>query len=845
MTKAVVMAGGEGTRLRPLTVNRPKPMVPVVNRPVMEHIVGLLKQHGIEEIIATLQYLPDVIRDYFGDGSEFGVQMQYSVEVAPLGTAGSVKQIGKELNNTFIVISGDSLTDLNLTELVRFHKSKGSVATLALTRVENPLEFGVVIADGQGRIVRFLEKPSWSEVFSDTINTGIYVLEPEVLDLMEPDQVYDWSKDIFPKLLAAGRPMFGYISRDYWCDIGTIQQCLQANEDCLAGRVKVRMPGEEIRRGLWIGRGVEIDPTADITVPVVIGDGAVIRRGSRVGEFTCIGPNTIIDTNAEVKRTVTMSQVYIGRSADVRASWISKGASLGERSSIGQGVVIGDESLVGEGAILKPGVKLWPNKIIEAGAQVNATIVWGSRQSKAVFGAGGVSGLGNIEITPQLTVRLGEAFGSIFSRHDSVCVSRDAYPASVMLKRAFMAGLASTGVRVFNLETSPLPLTRHAVATLGAKGGAFIQANPSSPGGVTIKFMDSKGADIDTNTERKIDTLLVREDTRKVPAEDVGRVNYPSKVLDFYRTGFLERIDVQAIRKRQFRLVLDYGHGAAGQLMPSILGELGCQEMSLNSSLDVRRLSQTREDLDESLASLGAVVSSIKADLGVRFDASGERIYLVDNHGNALDGQRALILLGGLILEGRSGSSIAVPVTTSSAIEQITGERNMVQRLKTGVRALMQAATSRKILFAGDESGAYVFPDFHAGVDGLFATAKLLELLALSGRPMDRLVALLPPTDVAHAMVYCPSEAKGRVMRQLIETTAEKLVQLIDGVKVIEGDHWIALIPDPIQPVFHLYAEPGAGAESMMEEYRGLIQGIVTTAAAEQEALAHKEVSTL
>jgi mannose-1-phosphate guanylyltransferase / phosphomannomutase len=213
--KAVVMAGGEGTRLRPLTVNRPKPMVPVVNRPVMEHIVSLVKDHGMTDIIATLQYLPEVIQDYFRDGADFGVDMSYSVEQSPLGTAGSVRQIAKELDETFIVISGDALTDMDLTDLIRFHKKKGSVATLALTRVENPLEFGVVITDGAGRVVRFLEKPSWSEVFSDTINTGIYVLEPEVFDLMEYGQNYDWSKDIFPKLLAAGRPMYGYVSRDY------------------------------------------------------------------------------------------------------------------------------------------------------------------------------------------------------------------------------------------------------------------------------------------------------------------------------------------------------------------------------------------------------------------------------------------------------------------------------------------------------------------------------------------------------------------------------------------------------------------------------------------------------
>jgi len=829
--KAVVMAGGEGTRLRPLTVNRPKPMVPVVNRPVMEHIVSLVKSHGITDIIATLQYMPDVIQDYFRDGSDFGVDMSYSVEQSPLGTAGSVRQIAKDLDETFVVISGDALTDMDLTDLIRFHKQKGSVATLALTRVENPLEFGVVITDGAGRVVRFLEKPSWSEVFSDTINTGIYVLEPEVFELMEYGQNYDWSKDIFPKLLAAGRPMYGYVSRDYWCDIGSLAQCLQANEDCLAGKVRVQMPGEEIRRGLWLGRNVEIDPTAEITPPVVLGDGAVIRRGARVGEFSVLGPNTTMDANAQLKRSVTMSQVYVGRGADVRASFIAKGVTIGERSSVGQGAVIGDDSQLGEGAMIKPGVKLWPNKIIEAGTQVNSSIVWGSRQAKAVFSSGNVSGLGNLEITAQLAVRLGEAFGSTFVRGDAVCVSRDTYPASVMLKRAMMAGLASTGLQVFNLESYPLPLTRHAINSLNAKGGVFLQANPNSPGGVTIKFLDAKGADIDTNAERKIDTLMVREDTRKVPADEVGRVSYPSKVMEFYRTGFLEHIDVNVIRQRQFRIVLDYGHGAAGQLLPSILGELGCQELAINSAPDFRRLSSTRDETDEALRHLGAVVSSIKADLGVRFDPSGERLQVIDNRGRVITGQQALALFTALTLDQKSDQTVAVSITATSAIDQIAGETNQVLRVKTGPRALMQAAVvNRRLSFAGDEYGAYVFPQFHYGPDGMFAMARLLELLALSGRALDKLVALLPPTDVSHGTVHCPIEAKGRVMRHLIESHHNETVQLVDGVKVHVGLHWVALIPDPVLPLFHLYAEPAVGSEAVVDRYRTAIQSIVSAA---------------
>ncbi|HLO02471.1 MAG TPA: sugar phosphate nucleotidyltransferase [Symbiobacteriaceae bacterium] len=834
--RAVVMAGGEGTRLRPLTVNRPKPMVPVANRPVMEHIVRLVKQHGITEIVATLQYLPDVIQDYFGDGSDFGVAMNYSVETKPLGTAGSVKLAEHLLDETFIVISGDALTDMDLTDLIRFHKEKGSVATLALTRVDKPLEFGVVITDGSGRITRFLEKPSWSEVFSDTINTGIYILEPEVLQLMEENQVYDWSKDIFPLLLETGRPLYGYVSRDYWCDIGSLEQYLQANHDVLARQVRADIPGEEIRRGVWLGRNVQIDPTAELEGPCAIGDGVVIRPGARVAEYSVLGPNTVLDAGAEVKRSVSQHQAYIGRGADVRAAIIGKGAAIGQRASVGQGAVIGDQTNIGEGAIVKPWVKIWPNKTVEAGAQVNTTLVWGSRQQRVTFGPDGVNGLGNIEITPELAVRLGEAFGSTMAKGEATCVSRDSSPAAVMLKRAIMAGLASAGARVYNLESAPLPLTRYAVGALGAKGGIYVGANPHSPGQVTIKLLDSRGVDIETAAERKIETMMVREDTRKVPVEEIGRVSYPAKVMEFYRTGFLEKIDETAIRKRQFKVVFDYGHGAAAGLMSAVIGDLGCQELALNAGVDWRRLSRTEAEVEAALRDLVATIGAIKADFGVLFDATGQRIRLVDNRGRILSGQHALALFAHLALEGQKKQAVTVPVTATAAIEKIA-RGNWVSRTKTGARALMQAAAASKCRFAGDESGGFIFPEFYAGLDGIFATARLMQMLALSGLPLDEVVDDLPRIAVATEQLECPLEAKGKVMRLLSDATAALQPILVDGIKVEEEGRWIALIPDPVRPLLHITYEPAEEAGALVEHYRQVVAQATQETALEQHAL--------
>ena len=282
--KAVVMAGGEGTRLRPLTSNRPKPLVPILNKPCMQHSIELLKRYGIDEIIVTLYYLADEIQGYFGDGSELGVKLHYTIEDSPLGTAGSVKQAEDILKgDSFIIVSGDALTDLNVEKALEFHRRKKSVATIVLQHVENPLEFGVVITDEDGRVRRFMEKPSWGEVFSDTVNTGMYILDPSIFSYMETDIPYDWSQDIFPRLLAEDKNMFGYIMEEYWTDVGSLQQYRQAQYEMLQGRTSLPIEGRLIEgKDIWVGESTKIDPSAQITGPVLIGKNCTIRGGTHI-----------------------------------------------------------------------------------------------------------------------------------------------------------------------------------------------------------------------------------------------------------------------------------------------------------------------------------------------------------------------------------------------------------------------------------------------------------------------------------------------------------------------------------------------------------------------------------
>src|SRR4051812_40644471 len=289
--KAVIMAGGEGTRLRPLTSNCPKPMLPLANRPMMEHIVGLCKRHGIDEIVVTVAFLANQIRTYFGDGSAFGVRMVYATEDQPLGTAGSVRNAMDELDERFLVISGDVLTDIDLGGILDFHDEKEALATIGLVKVENPLEFGIVITKEDGAIERFLEKPTWGQVFSDTINTGIFVLEPDVFDFIPEGRPVDFSSEVFPALLEADKPLYGFTCEGYWEDVGTLDAYGKAHQDVLDGKVDIDIPGFRVGEGVWLGEGSEVDPAARIEGPVIIGDYCKVDAGAHVREYTVLGSN--------------------------------------------------------------------------------------------------------------------------------------------------------------------------------------------------------------------------------------------------------------------------------------------------------------------------------------------------------------------------------------------------------------------------------------------------------------------------------------------------------------------------------------------------------------------------
>ncbi|WP_242845987.1 sugar phosphate nucleotidyltransferase [Clostridium novyi] len=383
--KAVIMAGGLGNRLRPLTCNIPKPMMPIVNKPAIQYTIELLKNSGIKDIAITLQYLADEIMSYFQDGSRFGVNIKYFIEDMPLGTGGSVKNAEEFLDDTFIVISGDALINLDLRKVVKYHKSKNAQVTIVTKKVNTPLEYGVVITDNEGRIIKFLEKPGWSEVFSDKVNTGVYVLEPDVLKYYDKNKQFDFSKDLFPLLLIKNKRIFSYTISEYWCDIGDFNEYHKCNLDLLNGIIKVKLDGKEREQNIWIGRNCEISPKAKIIPPVFIGDNTSIHSYAEVGPNTILGSNNIVCSNATIKRSITFTNCYIGNGCQIRGGMLGKNVKVKYKTSIFENAVVGDNTLIEDKVIVKPRVKIWPNKLINPGSILSSNYKWGNKYSKTSF----------------------------------------------------------------------------------------------------------------------------------------------------------------------------------------------------------------------------------------------------------------------------------------------------------------------------------------------------------------------------------------------------------------------------------------------------------------------------
>ena len=704
--KGLIMAGGEGSRLRPMTCGKPKPMMEIMDKPVMEYIIELLKRHGITEIAVTLQYMPQAIIDYFGDGERFGVKLKYFIEESPLGTAGSVKNAQEFLDGDFLIISGDCLTDIDLTKAITFHNQRKSIATLILSHVSEPLEYGVVVTDGNGRVVRFLEKPSWSEVFSDTVNTGIYILNPAVLNMFEKNVKYDFSRDLFPRILEGGKPIFGYVAEGYWCDIGDLGAYAMCHKDVLDGRVKLEI-------GDLISKDAHIHEDAQIMAPVYIGEGVRVHSGAKILPYSVIGRECKIFEGGTVKQAVVHRGVTVGKLAQVRGCILCEGVAVGTFASAYENAVVGEKTVLGEMSEVMGGIKIWPHKMIDKGTTVSANLVWGSAFSRRLFGERGVSGEVNVDLTPEFATKLGATFGASL-KSGKVGVGYGAGGALLMLKNAFVAGLLSSGCECYDFAVQSLPITRKGVPFHGLDGGVHLAMSGDR---LVVSFLDKDGVDISRNAERSLESAFARDDfLRSEPREIKNITMLPDYSLYYLRelVGMADKI------KNTVTIVSNCDE--AMSVATTVLGELGVK-VHIN------------EPAERSICA--------------HFDDSGEVLTLTDELGRRVSADTYLIMLR----EMSRGKIFVAPLCATRELEKMGGE---VVRCKVSTQEIMRELSVRGLW----EQSRMMY-------DAVFALVKVLRFLG--ERRLCDYIDTLPQPHIVLREVECDFNKKGLVIRKIAE----------------------------------------------------------------------------
>jgi mannose-1-phosphate guanylyltransferase / phosphomannomutase len=826
--RAVVMAGGEGTRLRPMTSSMPKPLLPIVNKPIMEHVLRLLQRHGYDETVVTVQFLASLIRNYFGDGEDFGMTLHYATEESPLGTAGSVKNAEEALRDeAFLVISGDALTDFDLGALTDFHRENGALVTVCLKRVPNPLEFGITIVGDDGRVDRFLEKPTWGQVFSDTVNTGIYVMEPEIFDWVARGEVVDWSGDVFPALLKEGAPIYGYVADGYWEDVGTHESYIRAQADVLSGLVDVEIDGFEVAPGIWVAEGADVDMDAELKGPLYVGDYAKVEGGAELREYTVLGSNVVVKSGAFLHRAVIHDNVYIGPQTNLRGCVIGRNADVMRGARIEEAAIVGDECLIEEEASVSAGVKIYPFKTIEAGAVVTASVIWEARGHTALFGPRGVSGIVNVEITPELAVRLASAFATTLRKGSTVVTARDHSRAARALKRAVIAALTSSAIDVRDLECQPLPVARLETSRASA-GGVMIRTTAGVPDSVDILFLNERGADLSQAAQRKLERVFSRQEYRRAFPGEIGDLTFPPRALENYVQLLLQSVDTTGIPESGLKLVVDAGGGAAALLLPMLLGRLGVDSHVVGLGMDEARPTETPDELAASLDRLSSLVSSSQAAVGVHFGPVGERLSIVDDRGRIIDDSRALLVFMDLVAAERKSGRVAMPVTTTRVAEKVATFHGVeVEWTTTSPDDLSVAAERPGLILAGDGRGGYVIPEFGVALDAVAAFVRLVGLVARAQLSLSEIDARIQDSNVTRRNVPTPWAAKGMVMRSVVEAAGARELDTTDGVRVVEPDgRWVLVLPDPAEAVTHLWAEAPTQEESisLLDEWTEVVE---------------------
>lgn len=755
--KAVILAGGEGSRLRPLTLGRPKPMTPLFGKPVLGHILDLLRRHGVREVAVTLRYLPRAVTDYFGDGAEQGMRLTYFIEDEPLGTAGGVRKCMEFLGEEdFLVVSGDAVCDLDLGELIALHQSRRSVASLALCRRSEPLEYGLVRTEAQGRILGFVEKPSWGQVDTELVNTGLYVLSRRAMDQVEAGREYDFGKDLFPKLLAQGEALYGWEVPGYWQDMGDCGAYLESVHDALEGRVSLdlaagrgpRPAGVEIREPCWIGERVCLSP------------------GCSIGPYTVLGEGSTVGTGAVVERSVLLGAA-VGEGAEVSGAILCKGAGVQRRAMVNPGVVLGEEAEVGAEAIVAPGVKLWPRRRVPEGGKATVSQVTAGESAPLKFSGGGLL---RGDLGETLTAESMLALGALLGERGAVGIGWSAGSAAAMLARAAACGVASAGGTPL-VSDAPCP---SAGAWLAKSHQIPVSLFVTQDGDVAeLRIFGPDGLPLPRGEQRKLEGGLLRGEGSRAPAGRVGAFETSTGVRSASAAEAAALARLTAIPLRPLAVWVP-PNGAENQILAAALTALGCQV--------------SRGE--------GRGMPTFSADWG------GFRLTAWDEEGEALSSDHLLVLLTRIELESGSAQTV-LPAWAPAAAEAVAESfRGRLLRLGRDGEEALQLWREQPWMW-----------------DGIFAACRVCARMGLTGQTLSALRRDLPAFATARGEVSLRS-GRGRVMGSAL-AAGDRVKSQGEGVRMQVGEGWVYLIPASRRQALRIIAEaaPMEAAQELCHQY--------------------------
>ena len=537
-------------------------------------------------------------------------------------------------------------------------------------------------------------------------------------------------------------------------------------------------------------------------------------------------------------RSVIDASTHIGRSSLIEGAILGRSCDIRGHVRIHEGVAIGDEVTIGAESVIMPGVRIYPYKEVESGSHITESVIWESRASTRLFGTDGVAGLVNVDLTPEAAVRIAAALGTALKRGARVAASRESAPACRMIKRAMITGLTSAGLDVADLRVLPAAVARHLLKTEGYEAGFHVGTSQADPEVVQIKFFEQPGIQVSAALQKEIEKNFTRGELRRVGFGDIGSISYPARVRESYAQDLLDSLDVEAIRTRGFRLVVDYGFSAASFVLPLLFGPLGVEAVSAHG-FTTDRTDSGPTLLREAIGQVKQLVPAVGADLGVVFDAAAERLYIVDERGREIPVEQALLLFLRLIGSNGRRGKLAFPITVTSHVDALLeGSGLEVVRTPASLGDLTKAAAEEGVIFAGAVGGGYVFPEFLPAYDAIASLCKLLELLAPEPGPLSGLVADLPASTLVHRQLPCPWALKGVVMRVMTERLRDRKLDLMDGIKVFEERGWAQILPDPDQPIVHIYAEGRTEEDSkaLEAEFRAMVEEIMQTEGAAANA---------